>query len=341
MNVENKYKISCIMSNFNTKANYLTDAIESILNQTYSNFELIIIDDNSTNTDSLEVLEKYKYYKNIKIIYNKKNIGLAQSLNKAINYSTGEYIARMDTDDISNNSRFSKQLAFMIENNLDICGTFALNFGEKNNLSFTPFFKPEECKCQLFFSTCLIHPSVMIKKAFLKKYKLSYNPNFVCSQDFEMWTNCSDYGKIGILNEVLVKYRIHNNQVSSSKKELQQNLALKVCIKQLSKILDTYNQDELELHKVLCKLKDLEFKELKKLINWIEKILEDNKSRNIYDINTFEYILYYRLLNIIISSNMCLTEKIKSLLSTNKLFNLRNVYAICYRIIFQVRWWIK
>ena len=103
--------ISVVMSNYNTEESYLRASIESILNQTYENFEFIIVDDCSTD-NSIDVIESYSD-KRIKLIKNKENMGLTKSLNVAIKEAKGEFIARMDADDISLPQRFEKQVEFL------------------------------------------------------------------------------------------------------------------------------------------------------------------------------------------------------------------------------------
>ena len=103
--------ISVVMSNYNTDEEYLRAAIESVLNQTYENFEFIIVDDCSTN-NSVDVIESYSD-KRIKLIKNKGNMGLTKSLNIAIKAAKGEFIARMDADDIALPQRFEKQIEFL------------------------------------------------------------------------------------------------------------------------------------------------------------------------------------------------------------------------------------
>src|SRR3989338_10709157 len=115
-------KISVIMSVYNGMP-YLPEAVKSILNQTYKNFEFIIIDDASTDQSTKYL--RFLKDKRIKLIKNSKNLGLAASLNKALKFAKGEYIARMDADDISLPKRFEKQVKFFKKHpSVDICGTW-------------------------------------------------------------------------------------------------------------------------------------------------------------------------------------------------------------------------
>ena len=165
---------------------YIDKAIESILNQTFKDLEFIIIDDASTDK-SLEIIKKYSLKDNrIKLISNSKNIGLTKSLNIAIRYCKGEFIARQDVDDLSLSNRLEIQIQFL-QKNLDyaFCGCDGIQRQNKNN-KLIRFFEIEEIKKNLIVENCFIHPSIVIKKDILKKYGY-YDERYSFGQDFELW----------------------------------------------------------------------------------------------------------------------------------------------------------
>ena len=121
--------VSVIMSNYNTPESYLREAIESVLNQTYADFELIIIDDCSTD-NSLEIIREYKDER-IVVLENKENMGITKSLNRGLSVARGEFVARMDADDICFPKRFEKQVQFLKENpGYIVCGAGAELIGD-------------------------------------------------------------------------------------------------------------------------------------------------------------------------------------------------------------------
>ena len=145
--------ISCIMANYNTDPVMFRAALDSILNQTFSNFELILIDDKSTNENSKKVIDEYcKKDSRIVAIYNKENKGLAGSLNEGLKIARGKFIARFDTDDICVKNRFERQLTYMEDRQIDICSTFAHLFGEYEGVVSTNFIYCGEVAAQLLFS---------------------------------------------------------------------------------------------------------------------------------------------------------------------------------------------
>lgn len=203
-------KISVLMPVYNTKEEYLREAIESILNQTYDNFEFIIINDGSTNNAEEVILS----YKDKRIRYFKqKNKGVATTLNYGFNLAKCEYIARMDSDDISLPERFAKQVAFLEKNkNVAIIGSWHKEF-PKTKISKMP----KEIKIlDLFRSNLVSHPTIMLRRKEFKKYNLHYNPNMSC-EDYELWTRVVRILKFYNLQEVLLLYRVNGQNISSKK----------------------------------------------------------------------------------------------------------------------------
>lgn len=163
--------ISVVMSVYNTEK-YLEEAIDSILNQTYQDFEFIIVNDCSTDR-TWEILKDYeKRFSSIKLINNTENLGLTKSLNKALAIAKGEYIARMDADDISEPNRFERQLAYFKEHqSIDILGTFSNDIDEQGQ-AFRTRTAPVDHKdiVNMLPKLCPIsHPTVIFKKIVWKK----------------------------------------------------------------------------------------------------------------------------------------------------------------------------
>lgn len=212
-----KVFVSVVMSVYNGEK-YLAKAIESILNQTYKNFEFIIIDDGSTDK-SLEIIEKYQNLDARIILITRENKGLVASLNEGIQKAKGEYIARMDADDICLPNRIEEQLEYMKNNQLDLCGSWVQTFDEKNKLSIWQF--PEnhnDIVFRSFFICSFAHPSVIIKSTVFEKLRYENE----VAEDYRLWCDILSNGyKAGNIPKVLLKYRLHDNQITQTKsKEL-------------------------------------------------------------------------------------------------------------------------
>ena len=206
--------ISVVMSVFNG-GDYLRKSIESILNQSYLNFEFIIINDGSTDT-SLKIIKSYK--DNRIVLVNRKNKGLITSLNEGISLAKGRYIARMDADDISFPSRLEKQFDFIEKNNLDICGGHCLLLdknGKINGLNVVPT-SHKMCSLSLLFKVPFAHPSVMIRKQFLDENSLEYGQSsYKIAEDLDLWLRMHRCGaRFGNVDSVVLKYRILSNSLS-------------------------------------------------------------------------------------------------------------------------------
>lgn len=208
-------KISVIMPVYNTKEEYLREAIESILNQTFQDFEFIIIDDGSEDYVK-EIIKSYND-KRIKYIKNEKNLGLITTLNKGLEIAHGEYIARMDSDDVSLPTRFEKQVAYMDKNlHVGALGTWTEVFPK------TEIWKPQEKFTYFNFlkwNPFITHPSVMLRSNAIKNHQIKYDNRFEVAEDYDFWRQILHVSEIHNLQEVLLKYRIDGNNISLKRKE--------------------------------------------------------------------------------------------------------------------------
>jgi len=206
--------ISIIMPAFNAEK-YIKEAINSILSQTYSNFELIIIDDGSRDNTS-SIIESYND-KRIVFIKNEKNLGIVDSRNKGIACSKGKYIACMDSDDIALPLRLEIQYDFM-ENNQDIglCGGQAISFGSgrKRKPMLTSSFCHYDIAFDLLFKCPFIHPTIFIRKDILVKHKIVYEK--VSTEDYQLYARLLKYTKFINLPETLIYYRRHDFQFTAN-----------------------------------------------------------------------------------------------------------------------------
>ena len=210
-------KISVIMPAYNAEQ-YISEAIESILNQTYSNFEFIIIDDGSTDR-TVEMVQSYSDPR-IRFVQNEHNLGVAATLNRGLKLATGEYIARMDADDIALNNRFEIQVAFMDTHpEVTVLGTAIEKFGmEHGTVLFSEHH--EDLKIDLLFSCCFAHPSVMMRAETLRHNGFRYDPAFSRMEDYDLWDRISVNHQLSALPDVLLRYRIHASQVTCNKTDM-------------------------------------------------------------------------------------------------------------------------
>lgn len=263
------------MSVYKEPMTWLCQAIDSILCQTFSDFEFIIVCDNPYYEDGIMKLREYaEKDSRIRLMFNDENIGLTKSLNKALKIATGEYIARMDADDISFSERLEKQYSYLEANkNVIAVGTYAELIDENNQK--TGVIKqpcdPKRIRDLTLWQSCLIHPSVLIRN-----FKgLCYNEDYRCSQDYELWTRLVKLGDLSNIDEILLKYRQSNNQISSAKSEEQDRCGLQATMAFAKSIDFEVSESDIKIVQELAagkyEVKVVDFK------NLILKIHEFNK----------------------------------------------------------------
>lgn len=204
-------KISVLMSVYNGDQ-FLKESIDSILNQTFTDFEFIIINDGS-NDDTSNILNSYND-KRIKI-FNQKNSGLTKSLNRGLQYCSTELIARMDSDDISHPERLQIQFEKFKDKELVLLGS-RTNFLTLDSSKESKYYTDQELRNKLKTSNPFSHSSVMFRKSNFLRIG-GYNENFKLGQDFDAWRRLSEIGKISMVNLILVTIRIHNNSIGRQK----------------------------------------------------------------------------------------------------------------------------
>jgi glycosyltransferase involved in cell wall biosynthesis len=276
-------KVTVLMPVYNEEGR-VGEAIESVLKQTFGDFEFLIIDDGSTD-NTVSIIEKFAGVdKRIILIKNKVNIGITKTLNMGLAESKGEYVARMDADDVCRNNRLEKQVNFLDKNiTIGMCGSWIKNFGDNSDLIKLPT-DPEYIKCLMLFRNTMVHSSVMVRKSVLEKYKLKYNENAYAAQDYDLWVRLSRIGKITNIDEVLVDYRVHDGQISNKKKDLQKQTIFVVHKNQLLELGLGLDVKDIDIHELIVGQKfNPEEKLIEEIEDWLLKILRANEKRQIFD----------------------------------------------------------
>lgn len=206
--------ISVVLPVYNGEK-YLAKAIESVLNQTYTNFEFIIINDASTD-NTAAIIYAYSHKDNrIKYVENKSNLRVVGSLNRGIELATGEFIARMDADDIALPTRFAAQVNFLNAHPDISMIDVLMEYIDENDAPLNQFnyrcFEPAAIRKKLANNNVLGHSSIMIRTAILKKHR--YNVTWY--EDYELWLRLTSNGhQIAKINKPLLLYRIHTQSIT-------------------------------------------------------------------------------------------------------------------------------
>ena len=234
-------KISVIMPAYNSEQ-YIAEAIESILNQTFSDFEFIIINDGSTDKTA-DIVRSYDDSR-IRFIDNSVNQGISTTANLGLELANGEYIARMDSDDISHSNRFEKQVTYMDAH--PECGVLSASyhmFGDADRITVHPEYVGS---LDLLVGCYVAHPVTMIRKSVIDEYNFVYDKDFVCAEDYDLWARMARVTEIHNLQDVLLEYRWHETNISNIHAEIQAENVKRI----RQKILDYLTHDKNIQHKV-------------------------------------------------------------------------------------------
>jgi len=289
-------------------AEFLEEAIDSILLQTFQDFELLIINDGSTDNSEHIILG----YNDSRIRYekNEQNLRLIATLNKGLDMATGKYIVRMDADDISLPQRIERQVGFM-ESNIEIAvaGSWIETFAPDTRVvQFVT--DPDILQIKNMFSTCLNHPSVILRRSFMVANKLYYPCSYVHAEDYALWCEIiKANGRIGMVGDVLLKYRVHTSNIGVKHHDEQLLAVLRIRKENLSHLLDVVDEYSFSLFNHFVSVVNIEFyktdsKELFKsakdyivLSDFINALFMANREKRIYNIEKFELYLGRRFFN--------------------------------------------
>lgn len=234
-------RVSVVIAAYNAES-YITDAVNSILDQGYADFELLLVEDGSSDSTPDRIAELARRDARIRPVYNKQNIGLAASLNKAFDLVRGDFVARMDADDIALPDRLARQVAyfdrhpecvllggnaFLVTANGDPAGQTHHPLSDRDIRSICLFQNP--------FS----HPTVMIRTSLVREHGLRYDTSFDTTQDWALWVDCLQYGKVANLEAPLIKQRLHRHSISIRKRDRQIANSLRIQEKYVKKFLGT------------------------------------------------------------------------------------------------------
>ena len=289
--------VSVVMSVFNGER-YLNASVDSILGQTFRDFEFIIINDGSPD-NTAEILGSYSDPRII-IVNNEVHVGLTKSLNKGLKLAKGKYIARMDADDISLPRRFEKQVAFMDATpEVGVCGTWLEAFCvDKRYICSYPEHH-DDISAGMLFGGTIGHPTVMIRKESILTLNEFYNEELACTQDAEYWARLGGLGvKLANICEVLLKYRIHESSVSKVYNQLQKSLAAKVIMLQLKGLGLDPTENEISTHYIPSSDKE----GIEKSAIWFDMIIEANRKTKIYSERSLSKALARRWFSLCVNS---------------------------------------
>jgi len=294
-------KASVIMPLYNSEK-YILEAVQSILNQTFTDFELIIIDDASADL-SVDVISNIVDTR-IKVVKLDNKMGIPTIMNTGIGLAKGEYVFRMDSDDVALPNRLERQIEYM-DNHPEcvVCGGW-MKTTEGDVLKFDCDF--ENIKTDLLFFSPIANPTTVIRKGFLDENDIQHDEDFPQASDFDLWTRIAQIGEIHNIPEVLVLYRLHEGQVSNRFLGNQRSLSHKIVRRQITNFLgELNNKQELALNV----LKQVLFngpitREQQGLLKqFLARIVDINKQRQTFDTKALQSTIEKVKMMVIVKDN--------------------------------------
>jgi GT2 family glycosyltransferase len=227
---------------------YVKAAVRSILGQTTSDLELLVVDDASTD-GTPAVLEGIRDPR-LQVLRNDERVGLAASLNRALDEAGGRYVARLDADDVALPRRLERQLArIRATPGTIVLGTAVCELAGNGSPGMVHAMPatPIAVRWHLLFSSPFFHPTVLVEREALERGRFRYDPTFLESEDYDLWSRMLAEGEGANLSEALVLYRVHPAQASRSRRELQRSFQLRVALREIARVAPDLSEDDAEL----------------------------------------------------------------------------------------------
>ncbi len=227
---------------------YLRAALQSVLRQTVSDLELIVVDDGSTDStpDILSAIDDER----LRVLRNDERSGLAASLNRGLDETRGRYVARLDADDIAVPRRLERQLQRMVSGSqVAVVGSAVLELDPSGRLGMAHLMPSGSTAVRwaALFGSPFFHPSVLVDREVLERYELRYDPDYLESEDYDLWTRLLAHAEGDNLTEPLVLYRVHAGQASQARGEIQRRFQERVSLRELGRVAPGLRSERAEL----------------------------------------------------------------------------------------------
>lgn len=254
---------------------YLQDAIASVLRQTLTDFELLVIDDGSTD-GSVDLIRAYDDPR-IRLVVQEQNRGVADTLNHGLSLARGEFIARMDADDICRPERLERQVDLLRRcPDVAVCGSWVEAFEGAHREVWEAPVTHDAILARMLFVSALYHPTACFRSAFMTDNSLQYASDFPCAQDYDLWARCAAKGRLANLAEVLLEYRLHPGQSARQKSAVRQDYADRVRFGLLSGLGLHPDEPTLALHRALSLGEPVDMQAFDSAERWLLSIRDGN-----------------------------------------------------------------
>ncbi|MGE0822389.1 MAG: glycosyltransferase family 2 protein [Candidatus Binatia bacterium] len=275
---------------------YVGDAIESVLGQNFDDFELLVIDDGSTD-HTREIIRSYASDPRVRVIENPDNLGIPRTRNRGIELARGRYLALLDSDDVAHPSRLGMQVEFLDQHpDYALIGAWTGgmdNTGQYHRRVRLLPVSAEEVRCRLLFQCCPAQSSIMARTAILRAYK--YREDYAVSSDYDLWIRLAGSHKLGSLPRVLVRSRMHQTQVTQERAQLIMENCLSIMRSQLRALGVPFSETDLRQHFFLLRMRKRQFVPDWRYVTWADAWLQKLREANVHN-PTYEQKPLARLL---------------------------------------------
>jgi len=301
---------------------YLADAIGSVLRQTFSDFELIVINDGSTD-NSKEVIATFND-KRIRYLENKKNLGIVYSRNRGIKEATGDFVGMVDADDVVYHDKFEKQISFLTKNpEFGMVGSwvkFIDNKGNRLSGKWKLNAPPQKIPSIMLFNNYFVQSAVLYRKDCLRNY--SFTNGFEIGEDYLIWYQILKRFKSWNLPEYLMDYRVHQESITKRKNDLRLEMDKKIFKIQLKDLGIDATGRELDLHLLIKEGTPIEdVKTLLEIESWLKKIVGCNQSNQVYNKRYLAQVVANRWLKVCSKTKIFSLEKARICITSRFLFS--------------------
>ncbi len=276
-------------------ARYLQEAIDSILAQTLTDFELLIVDDGSTD-NSVELVAAYAD-KRIRHIQNPENIGIARTRNRALELASGQFIALMDCDDVSHRDRLRQQVDFMQANPaVALCGTWVRMLGAARQVLWRCPLGSDFIRGSMLFACPFGAPSVMLRKEHVQTLSQCFDSDFDSAEDYDLWERIAAQFPTVNIPRALLDYRIHPGQISDTHHSEQKDKAWRVQLRLLRQLQIEPDQHDKNTHLSigLGYYRGESSLDIGAVGAWLERLYQANASLAVFPVQDFKRVLAAR-----------------------------------------------
>lgn len=269
-------------------ARFLAEAVSSVLKQTLSDFELLAINDGSSD-GSAEILASIRDPR-IRIVDNGRNLGIIATLNKGLDLSRGEYIARMDADDVCLPNRLAAQISFMRDRpDVGVAGAWYRPIGSALSRTVRLPTSHDEICAWMPFHCPIAHPTVVLRRKDFVESGLRYDPGHPHAEDYDLWSRASRMTRLSNVAQVLLRYRVHVEQLTSRHGGAQFNSAKLVRARELARLLPDVTPGEIDFHQeILTSAFQPDPMTLSRIEAWLLRLGRENQRTGIFPREAFD-----------------------------------------------------